>query len=326
MFYAKLQLLSICFVSGFAPFPHLWWDIEIYQEKTVFLRGEISTYALLLNGTTVATDLSGLRQGHFLTFNGSNAGFIFNTSLYRDKITSKCFLRNNTLCKEFTFAFWVKWSKWGDTFVIASPALRMQFFTAYTLAVEFIAENQHWIIFTPLIVSEKWDFYSITFNTTCLQLIVNAVGSQTICQTYKGSPTNNFTEDVLAIGLPLKNDHDSDTEMYIDDIMIWNRALKIYEIESAFSYDFKDVKVQGGCSTTFHYKDRYLDGFVIQETKLNSVEECLSFCLEIGYCQSFNFEYKGTGKKKKCVINSSQKHDAPWNLINVDGYFYYDVE
>ncbi|XP_012554369.2 uncharacterized protein LOC105843488 isoform X1 [Hydra vulgaris] len=326
MIYAKLQLLSICFVTGFAPFPHLWWDIENYQEKTVFLRGERSAYAILLNGSTVTTDLSELRQGHFLYFNGSNAGFIFNTSLYRDKITSICFLKNNILCREFTFAFWVKWSKWGDTFVIASPSLRMQFLDASSLVIEFITENQQWGIFTFLKVSEKWDFYSITFNTTCLQLIVNAVDNQTSCQAYNASLTNSFTEDILAIGLPLKNDHDRDAEMYIDDIMIWNRALTIYEIESAFSFDFKDVKVQGGCSTTIHNKDRYLDGYVIQETKLNSIEECLSFCLENGYCQSFNFEYKGIEKKKKCVINSSRNHDAPWNLIKIDGYFYYDIE
>ena len=215
---------------GSTHFPNLWWDMETYQENMVRPKGKNDSSAQLLNGTVVVTDFSGFRQGHFLYFNGSNAGFIFNSS------SAYCLMKNNTSCVEgFTLAFWVKWSNWGQTFIIASPSLRMQFFTEIIVPVEVIKENESWVIFHKLKPqSDQWEFYTIVFNTTCLEIFVNAIAEELSCK-LKNNFVTSFEKDVLAVGLPEEN-ATMFAEMYIDDLMIWNKALKKNEIKNIFTH------------------------------------------------------------------------------------------
>lgn len=90
-----------------------------------------------------------------------------------------------------------------------------------------------------------------------------------------------------------------------------------------------DTVFQGQCQSEGYFKaatkQARLINYVISSSDVQSLEDCVSACLNNGRCSSFNLQVSGF-PLHKCELNSkSRSSSRPGSLVRDDKYEYYEI-
>lgn len=334
----KLMETFCQFITGEFVEPNVWLDMEKFTaEGVVYSKNGTINNGKILSGTFIEYDIP--LTTNVAYFSGKKSGILV------DNLQNTCFLTPTTCSTGYTLAFWIKWLE-GVSYIFSSSAFNIKHFTPNVLPIEVWDGSNSWSIFhdtsslfnrTDAGGNPDWHFYTIGWNKTCLTVFVNASETNTYCATnpytilIEGSPIPNR----LAIGTTAAEPPpDEGVNVMIDDVMIWDTALLITDINLTFhaglnkptpNYQAKFYRAKIG-STKIGFKDHALEGKVFDEKLVSNVNECFVLCQQHGEaCHSFNFQYKGNTESKSCQINSVNKDEIHAGFHGKDGFIYFDI-